>query len=325
MNANLKAYAALATVYIVWGTTLASMHIGVESIPVVLLPCVRFLLAGMLLISFCLIRGETFPTLRELRNHFIIGVLLFIGGNTVVTWALQHISTGLAGLLVATTPFCMIALSALIPPREKISSGGLLGILIGFAGMFILLWPQLSHPMDVTPTFWLAILAMLSTTLFWSLGSILLKKLPTNSSLFMSVGMQNLLAGLTLTPVVAVLMPDWNFQPTAASVGALFYLVLFGTIVATPCYLYVMKNLSVTVASTFAYVTPVVTVLVGALLLGEQVTTLTLAGAMIILSGVGVVQWVNRKPAPLDTKPPQAPEPEQALIVKPALKGAFFK
>ncbi len=327
MNPQMKAYAALFTVYLIWGTTLASMHIGVETIPVLLLPPIRFLMAGFLLVGFSLLRGEKLPSPLEIRNHFIIGLLLFIGGNTVVTWALQYVSTGMAGLLVATTPFCMVTLSALIPPREKISTGAMSGILLGFSGMIILLWPQLTHPMKVNFHFWLAVVAMLSTTFFWSLGSILVRKLPTRSSLLMSVGMQNLLAGLTLTPVAVALTPQLAFTPSPKSVAALCYLVLFGTITATPCYLYVMRHLSVSVASTFAYVTPVVTVIVGALLLDEKITPLTALGAVVILSGVAVVQYMNHrqgieKPAP-EAEP--LPEPEQMIIVKPALKGAFFK
>ena len=319
--ANPKAYLALLAVYAIWSTTLASMHIGTETIPVVMLPCARFMLAGGLLILYCLLRGEKLPDMADTRNHFIIGALLFVGGNTVVTWALKYLTTGVAGLLVATTPFCMVAMAASIPPREKITTGSLVGILLGFSGIVILFLPQLMHPMKVNFHFWLAIGAMLFTTFSWSLGSILLKQLPTKSSVLMSVGMQNILAGLTLVPVVAFTVKDWNIHPSTQSIWAVIYLATFGTMFATPCYLYVMRHLSVSVASTFAYVTPVGTVLVGALLLGEKVTPLTAAGSFIILCGVAVVQIMGRK---------QAEEISEAFVdaeiiapeIEPAIKPA---
>jgi drug/metabolite transporter (DMT)-like permease len=309
-NRPIKAYGALLAVYLIWGTTLGSIHIGVADLPWAVLPCLRFTLAGLLLLIICILRGERFPHREDLKRHFTGGALLFFGGNSIVCWAVKHMSTGLGGLLVATTPFWMVWLSSLFPPREKVSSASLLGILIGFLGMIVLLWPQLSHGLSTPTVFWASVLASLANTFFWSVGSVYVRKNPTpQSSLLMTVAFQNLAGGLLLMPVCWLTVPDWSVvHLTHTTWMALSYLILVGTAIATPCYLYVLHQLPVSVSSTFAYVTPVLTVFFGWLFLKESLTPLTLFGMAIILTGVIVVQWVNQmqaaRPAPVD--PPES-------------------
>jgi putative acetyltransferase len=291
-----KAWAALLTVYLIWGTTVGCIKIGGETIPVAMLPCVRFFMAGFLIVAGCLIKGERLPDWKTLRTHLIIGTLLFVGGNAWVSWTVQHISTGLSGLTVATTPFWMIFLSSLIPPREKVPGLALIGIAIGFVGMLVLLLPQLTHMQNTSPLFWLSILAQIAITFCWSLGSIYARKHSTGTSLMMSVGLQNLLAGFVLIPFMLLGVHDWQaVHPSFKSLAALAYLILCGSILAMPCYMYVLQTMPVSVASTFAYVTPVITVIVGALFLGEPVTPTTAIGAAIILCAVFVVQLVNQR------------------------------
>jgi drug/metabolite transporter (DMT)-like permease len=302
-----KPYLALLAVYVIWGTTTGAIHLGVQSIPSAVLPCVRFLLAGTLLTVFCLLKGESFPGWKDLKIHCIVGFLLFFAGNSIVCWTVKYMTTGFGSVLVATTPLWMTLLSALLPPRERIPGLSLLGILIGFAGMIILISPQISHIGDTTDIFWLCMAGLAVMTFCWALGSIYVRKHPTQNTLLMSVGVQNMMAGLMLLPVCWFTVPDWSVvQPTATSVTAFLYLTLLGTMVATPCYLYVLKALPVSVSSTFAYVTPVLTVIFGAIFLHEAVTPTMLIGAAVILSGVSLVQVMNRqwagrnKPKPLD-------------------------
>lgn len=197
--------------------------------------------------------------------------------------------------MVATTPFWMIWLSSVMPPKEKVSPIAIGGILIGFIGMLILLSPQLTQPSHTPPIFWWSVLAMLVNTFFWAFGSIVVRKNPSSDSLFMTVGLQNLAGGLVLIPVCLLTVPDWNaIQVSIHTTWALTYLVVMGTMIATPCYLYVLRALPVSVSSTFAYVTPVLTVFFGWLFLKETLTPLTLIGMGVILTGVIVVQWVNQ-------------------------------
>jgi drug/metabolite transporter (DMT)-like permease len=317
-----KAYAAIFTVYIVWGTTLGAMRIGVETIPTALLPCLRFTIAGLILLAFCLLRGEKIPNRQEIRTHFIVGALLFSFSNALAAWTVQHMSTGLSGLLVATTPFWMLWLSSRIPPRERIAPQAILGIAIGFLGMFILLLPQLSNIGNTSLLFWASVIVSIVTTFFWSVGSIYARKHPTpTSSLLMSIGLQNLFAGLLLVPFCLLTVDNWQaIHPSAASLMALGHLIVLGTIAATSCYLYTLKNMPISVTSTFAYVTPVITVLFGWLFLHEPLTSPTIIGSAVILSGVMVVQWFGQnrplphpKAEPLREEIPACGEPALAL------------
>lgn len=299
-----KPYLALLAVYIIWGTTTGAIRIGVESIPSALLPCARFLLAGTLLVTVCLLKGERMPTWRDFKTHAMIGFLLFFMGNSIVCWTVKYVTTGFGGILVATTPLWMTLLSAVMPPREKVPLLSLAGILIGFVGMLILLSPHLTHLGNTTPLFWLCLAGLALMTFCWAFGSIYARKFPTHDSLLMSVGVQNLVAGVLLVPVCAFTAGNWgSWHPSGLSLSALAYLVLMGTMTATPCYLYVIQTLPVSVSSTFAYVTPVLTILFGWLFLGEPVTRTMILGATVILTGVLLVQIMNWNAKARQSKP----------------------
>lgn len=316
-----KPYLALLAVYVIWGTTTGSIRLAVDSIPSSLMPCVRFIIAGVLLIGFSLFKGEAMPRWKDIKINAITGFLLFFMGNTIVCWTVKHMTTGFGSVLVATTPLWMTLLSAILPPREKISGLSLLGIMIGFVGMLILLSPQLTHLQDTSTTFWLCMAGLAVMTFCWALGSIYARKHPTNTSLLMSVGIQNLVAGLALIPVSLLEVQDWSaIHPTSSSLIALVYLILFGTMIATPCYLYVIKTLPVSVSSTFAYVTPVLTVVFGHFFLGEAITPAMVVGAAVILSGVALVQFINRQGV---KQPPEKPQTQaQTALTVPDLQPA---
>lgn len=293
-----KAYFALVAVYIIWGTTFGSTKIGISSMPWALLPLLRFGVAGLLLLAFCLLRGEKLPSLQDLKTNAIVGALIFFGGNAAVCWVVKHMSTGLGGLMVATTPFWMLWLASILPPKEKITPAALSGLIIGFIGMLILLSPNLTHLKSTSPLFWVSVLVMVGNTFSWSVGAIYARKRPTESSLLMNVAIQNIAACLLLVPVCLFTIHDWSaIHPTSQSISALAYLILMGSVAATPCYLYVLKTLPVSISSTFAYVTPVLTVIFGWLFLGEQITPTIFIGSVIIISGVLVVQATGQRRA----------------------------
>jgi drug/metabolite transporter (DMT)-like permease len=306
-----KALLALLLVYLVWGTTMAAIHFGVQTIPPLLLACIRFLLAGGMLILISLAQGERWPSWKETRNHGVIGFLLFFGGNALSCWALQTLSTGLAGMIIATTPFWMLAMSDLSDryfdtraKRFSLSvcsvSGSpwanpkiVLSMVLGFIGIMILLSPQLAAPELTSPLFGWSILAMLVLCWFWSAGSLYARYHQGEASVWMALGIQNFLAGVLLLPICYAL-GDWNaFNPSESSLWALGYLVVFGTIVTTPCYYYVLKHLPVSISSSFAFVNPVITLLVGCLFLGEVMTMESWVGSVVVVIAVLMLQWAS--------------------------------
>jgi drug/metabolite transporter (DMT)-like permease len=291
---------ALFVVFLVWGTTMGFIHIGVTHLSPGLFVTVRFWLAGLLLLAWCRFRGEAFPNWNNLKQHGIIAILLYILGHAVNYWTLKYIPVGINGMISATNPFWMLWLTAVLPPNESIPKRAWLGVALGFVGMGVLLSPQWQHLDQLPRTYWLSIALSAVGTMFWSLGSIYSRKRQPNDSLLMSVGIQNLIAALILTPIC--LWPgspvgvQWSMvQVTPLVVWCLVYLILFGTILTTTCYLYVLQTLSVPLISTIAYVTPLVTLAFGYWVLHEPISPIMGVGIAIVLSGVFLVQGKRKK------------------------------
>lgn len=313
LKSNLRqkygAYAALFVVYIVWSSTLAAMHFGIQSIPPWWLATFRYWLACIALLSICWLRGEKIAP-GSLKRELIIALSIYIGGNTFVSWIIQYLPTGLAGMLAATNPFWMIALAAILPPKEAINPKSLIGIVLGFIGILVMLSPQWSAHHISTPMFWPAVWVQLLLVIFFASGSIYARKHPSKNSLLMSVAIQNVFAALIMTPISALLSPLSAIHPTATSLFGLGFLVLFGTMFATPCYFLALRDLPIQVSSTFAYVTPVLTLVVGALLLNEPLTLPLILGSAIVIAGVIWVQSVSKNASPLGKE-------EKTLILLP--------
>jgi drug/metabolite transporter (DMT)-like permease len=305
-----KAYLALIIVYLVWGTTFGAIHIGVQTIPPAILACLRFLVAGSLLLGFCLIKGEPIPSRTDLKKHLIIGFFLFFAGNSLVCWSLQFIPTGLGAALTAINPFIMVWLSAVIPPQEKTPPQALLGFVLGVIGLLILLSPELMRPETVSRNFWWSVLIILPMAVCWCIGSIYARKFSPGNSLLMSIAWQNLFAGMMLIPVYLLATAE-DFRPSEASVAALAYLIVMGSMIAMTCYYYALQRLPIAIIGTIAYVTPVITLLFGWIFLDEALTVTSITGIAIILTGIFIVQ--NAHQADQTARPAQ--------LLQPIMKG----
>ncbi|MEB3286933.1 MAG: EamA family transporter [Vampirovibrionales bacterium] len=332
-SSKFKALMALCAVYLIWGTTMAAMRFGVETIPPGVFAFSRYLLVTLLLLSYCISKKEAWPTPGEIKRHVFSGVCLFFVGNATAIWAMQYLPTVLGGALTATTPFWMIGLAALkigdAHTPERISRVSAMGLGLGFIGIITILAPQLlqlfnaSNPKNAVldPLAMLAILAMLISTASWALGSWHAKRTPTKNSVWMEVGIQNLSATILMLPfclpdLISLAHPSGGFNGagvTPLSVASLLYLVLAGTILAMPCYLYVLHHLPISVTSTFAYVCPIITMLIGYSFLGEALSPTMAFGSGMILLGVILVQVFQKKrrlkgpliaPTPITPAPP---------------------
>ena len=297
------AYLAWVTVCVVWGTTYLGIHVALETIPVALLAGLRWLIAGALLAAALPFLGQRLPPLRMWASIAIIGFLMAVVGNGGVVWAQQYVASGLAAVVVAMVPFWSVIVEACVPNGERVTGRTILGLVLGFLGIVVLVWPELTVEGGAGLTFVWGVIALQIACAGWALGTSYLKRNPTNGSPLGSLAVQMLLSGAMLM-AIATLTGEWErvvFTPR--SIGAMAYLVVFGSIVGYTAYLYALKNLSVSTVSLYAYVNPVIAVLLGSAVLDEPFTPRIAIASLLVFSGIAIV-----KTAKAVTKVPIAPE-----------------
>jgi len=283
-----RTWTALGLVYVVWGSTYLAIRYVVESLPPLLTASARFLVASALVIAYLLVRrGLTAfrATPRELANAAVIGLLLLLGGNGGVTLAEQaHLPSGLAALLVAGVPLWVVLLR--VAADDRPAGRTVLGVALGFAGLAVLLMPG-ARPAGVALG---PVLLVLGSSLMWALGSFVASRvaLPADPLLTTVAQMLGGAVGLAVAGAVRRESPSVSGVRTS-SVLAFAYLVVFGSIVAFTAYSWLLGNAPISWVSTYAYVNPVVAVLLGAVFVGEQVTGTTLVGGLVTVAAVGVV------------------------------------
>jgi drug/metabolite transporter (DMT)-like permease len=289
---------ALATVYVVWGSTYLAMRITDRSLPPLLMSSARFLIAGSLLYAVTA-RGRR-PSWREWRAAAIVGALLLGIGNAGVAWAETRLPSGLAALIVAIIPLYVAVFDWAIFGR-RLSTPAVIGLIVGFAGVALLVRPGGTAHAGVA-------LALLGTTSAWAAGSLYARGAPLPKSPLVSASMQMLCAGVLLAVAGAVggeINDVHRASFSAEPLLAVAYLVVFGSLAAFSAYAWLIKNVRISVVATYAFVNPVVAVVLGALFLGESITLpIVAAGAAIV---VAVVLIVAAKP--LVARPRFRPRP----------------
>ena len=289
----IKAYGALAAVCWLWGTTYLAIRMASESLPVTFFVSGRFLLSGSLLLAVARARRATLPRGRELGSALLSGVLTLGVGNGCLTLAEHYIPSGIAALFVATTPFWMIGLEALIPGGERVGRRSLAGLVVGFTGCALLVAPELGR-LGFSSAYWKGFVALQVGSLGWALGSIYNRNRPRTAHAFVNGAVQQLGAGLAVLPL-AVIAGSWPQAWSTRSVGALFYLVIFGSILGFSAYVYALDHLPVSVASVYAYLNPVVAVWLGWVFYREPFGAREAAAMAVIFLGVGLVKMQPRQ------------------------------
>jgi drug/metabolite transporter (DMT)-like permease len=285
----LAVWAALAAIYLIWGGTYLGMEIAIETLPPFLMASLRFLIAGAIL--YAVFRPRERPTRRQWLSAAVVGAFLLVGGNAMVAVAQQRIDTGVAALIVATIPL-WLALFDFAASGRRLAGQALLGVVVGFAGIAVLIRP--GGDIDLFGAF-ICLLAPMS----WAIGSLYARGATLPGSLLLGSGMQMLAGGALLAlvgfgsgeriDVGAVSGRSWL---------ALAGLILLGSIVAYSCYVWLLTVAPVELVGTYAYVNPVIAVVLGALFLGEAITAwVLLAGAAIVASVVLIVRAQTAKPA----------------------------
>lgn len=282
---------AFALVYLFWGSTYLGIRLAVEHIPPALMCASRFLISGTLMLAYCALTGRNVRyTPLQLGQMAVVGILLLMGGNLTLSYAEQHVPTGLAALIIAVTPLWFLVLDTLLLGDHHISSRGLAGLALGIAGVVVLLWPKLTATGTLGRAQLWSSLSLLFSSFSWALGSVLSKRWHSPEiDPFSATGWQMTAAGVS-NFLVAIAMGDFSrVEWTTQGVGAVLYLVVCGSWIGYTAYIWLLGHVPTSKVSTYAYVNPVVAVFLGWLVLGESVDRFILLGSAIVIASVILV------------------------------------
>jgi len=311
---------AFAAVYILWGSTYLAIRYAIETLPPLLMASTRFLISGAILFVIARLSADyERPSAKHWRTSFIVGTLLLLGGNGGVVLAEKYVSSSVAALLVASEPFWIVLLSWLWLKNARPTMRMTVGLVIGFFGVALLIGGNLAAIAgDGTTQGILAMVLLLGATLSWAIGSLYGLKAPVPRSAILTAGMQMLAGGAVLGVVGTLRGEAAAFEPaqvSAASLYGLAYLIVFGAIIGYTAYSWLLKNAKPEMVATYAYVNPMIAVLLGWLIAGESLTPTMLIGAAII---VGSVTLITSKERPDDTDRDQPSADAPALGFAPA-------
>ena len=310
---KVKIWTALITVYIVWGSTYLAIRFAIETMPPFLMAAVRFLIAGILLYSWQRLVKNPAPTKKQWRSAAIVGIFLLLGGNGGVVWAEQHVPSGVAALMVGTAPLWMVIIDAIRPGGKRPGWQTVCGVLVGFAGITILIGPaELTGQGGASgsATFdSLGIIALLLAAFFWAIGSLYSRKACLPDSPLLGTGMEMLVGGAGLL-VAGTLTGEWSrlilADISTNSFLGLAYLVFFGALVGFAAYTWLLRVAPTPLVSTYAYVNPLIAIFLGNLLAHELLTPRILISALIILSSVALIN-TSHSAKPKSTAAYQSP------------------
>jgi drug/metabolite transporter (DMT)-like permease len=298
-RATWKTLLAFAIIYFVWGSTFLAIRVGVHEVPPLLFAAMRFLVAGVVLFLWMIAKGERLPSGRQWVSVILLAFLIFVVDYGLLFWAEQRVPSGIAAVMMATIPV-FIALSEIaILGTQRLSIRLALALLIGIGGVVVLMSRSLNLGGAAIDT--VGALALIGGSISWSVASVLTRKLPLPTSKVMSSGSQMLAGGVMLTLTTAAFGEFRDFHPAAVSREAWFsliYLIVFGSIVGFTAYVWLIHHESPTKVGTYAYVNPVVAVVVGYFLGGESLGLRTILGTLFVLVSVVVITTTKvKKPA----------------------------
>ncbi len=282
--ADVRALLAWANVCVIWGTTYLVIRIGVSEVPPLLFAGIRWLIAGLVFTAALRLRGAPWPRGGEIGHLAVVGILLLGLGNGLVVFGEQWVASGPAALMITTTPLVMVAIESFLPRGPRPNLAVVVGLLLGLAGVVLIFGVDLQAFAD--PGNRAGFLSLLGAVFFWSLGSLYAKYMRLAVHPFMGAAVQMVIAGaaLTLAGWAAGEIPHLHFERRGLS--ALAYLVIVGSFVGYPSYIYAVAKLPLALVSTYAYINPVIAVFLGWLVLDEPLGLKTYAAAALILLGV---------------------------------------
>jgi drug/metabolite transporter (DMT)-like permease len=289
-----KAYIALGLVSFFWGTTYIASRIGAQHMPGLFVSGLRQFISGFILVGFFLIRGQQLPGWAILKKISVQSIFMLCLANGLLSWSVEYISGGLAAIIAALVPLFIALFTVWLSKCAKITRWMVIGLVIGFAGVLTIFYDYLAQMQSKTFVFGV-VLALLST-LSWSFGTVYTSKQKPPIDILFNVGLQMLIAGILVLTVCAITGKYINLADVNQdSWLALSYLVIFGSLVAYSAYVFVISKLPPTQVSLYAYINPIVAVVIGWLLLSEKMNVNMIVGTLITLGGVYLVNREFKK------------------------------
>lgn len=291
-----KLWIALLALYIVWGSTYLAIRFAVETLPPFLHGSIRFLVSGLILFIWRRSAGDPTPSTSQWKSTAIVGIFLLLGGNGLVSLAEKTVPSGIAALIIATAPFWLVMFEAFRSGGAKPTWQSILGLIIGFGGVFLLIGPaEITGAQQKFDPF--GVVVLLIAPVLWSLGSIYAKGADMPKSTLLSMGMQMLTGAVALFVVSVVTgeLRGFSFsEVTTRSWWGLLYLITFGSLVGFVSYGWLLQNAPISLVSTYAYVNPIVAVFLGWLLAGEMLNARIAVASAIIIGSVILINWARQ-------------------------------
>ncbi len=289
VNKN-KAYLALTATSLIWGTTWVASRIGVEDVPGLQVSYLRQFIAGCLLLSFYFIRGEKLPTWKQFRWLFVLSIFMFVLANGFSTWSVKFIPSGLASLISALAPICVVLIDLIFFRQHKNTPLTFVGLIIGFAGVALVFYENAFH--EQPEGYIYGIIYGLIAMIGWSIGTIFVSRNKYNINPYYAMGWQMFLSSFMIFAMARFTNNDIPLSDvTLKTWGAIAYLIIMGSVLAFAAFIYSIKYLPTAIASLYAYINPIIAMIVGSILLDEPFTLNLLFGAVITLVGVYIVNY----------------------------------
>lgn len=283
------AYLAFFTVCIIWGTTYLAISVALETVPVLLLAGLRWMFAGVVMSVAMLATGRGLPKPRLWGSLALLGFLMNIVGNGFVVYAQQYVASGLTAVLIATTPFWSALVERVLPNGERFSRRSLFGLALGFGGIVVLVWPEMTNGGAGGGAFVLGVIAIQLACIGWVIGTSFAKRHELGDNPFRSTALQMVFSG-TMLLTAATAHGDWaQLSFTPRTISAMLYLSIAGSLIAYSAYIYAIQHLPLQLVSLYAYINPMIAVALGTLLLNEPLSTRIVIAAALVFAGTWVV------------------------------------
>jgi drug/metabolite transporter (DMT)-like permease len=296
LTVHRKAWIAFLAVCVIWGTTYLAIKVALETMPPFLLGGIRYVIAGVALGGYVVARGQKLPPWSEWGSLAWLGFLMIGLGNGGVTWAEQFLASGIAAVVIATSPFWMVAIDVMFPGGERLTTRRLFGLLVGFAGIVMLVWPDVTLAGADSRLVIYGILALQVACVGWAVASSYTRRHAVTRNLLAVAAVQMFFGGACML-LAGTVVGEWSaLSFNTRTTTALIYLIVTGSLVAFAAYSYALRHLPIATVSLYTYVNPVIAVALGTLLLGEPFRPSMVWASVLIGLGVLIVRPVLKGP-----------------------------